>query len=483
MIKEDPQPPRTENERRLHSFHYRRMALANLPSIDRLLQTEQVQEWLRSYPRPLVVEALRAGVDAERRRILAGEEGPSLDRILREALSALEVRCRRSLRRCINATGVVIHTNLGRSLLPQSAIDAVVEVSQSHSTLEIDVETGERSSRHIHIEGLLKELTGAEASAVFNNNAAAVLLSITALAKGKEVIVSAGQLVEIGGSFRIPEVIESGGARLRIVGTTNRTRLSDYQKAIDEETGLLLLVHPSNYRLIGFTQSVPAEELVALGREYGIPVMEDLGSGLLVDLSAYGLSDEPVVNASLKAGVDIVTFSGDKLLGGPQAGIVLGRKDLVEQIKKHPMARAVRCDKMTLAALEATLRLYRDGVALEAIPTLAALLKPPSEIEQLARTVAEKIPPGYLSVELVEGYSQVGGGALPGENLPTFLLALKHQRISAGALAYRLRLNNPPIFARIQQDQVLLDFRTIKKEEIPEVQSALVALAQYSGEE
>jgi L-seryl-tRNA(Ser) seleniumtransferase len=339
----------------------------------------------------------------------------------------------------------------------------------------MDLETGRRGSRQSHVAGRLCRLTGAEAAAVFNNNAAAVFLALTALASGREVIVSRGQLVEIGGSFRVPEIIQSGGARLVEVGTTNRTRLDDYRRALTEQTAMILKVHPSNYRVVGFTESVESSDLAALGRERGVPVMEDLGSGALVDLAAHGIGDEPQVGASVAAGLDLVSISGDKLLGGPQAGILLGKKTYIDAVKRHPLARALRCDKMTLAALEATLRLYEEERAWEEIPTLRYLKRSREEIRRLAEQVLPRIEPP-LCAELVPGHSQVGGGSLPGEQLPTCLLSLSCEGVSEADLARRLRSGEPPIMGRTNAGKVLLDFRTVEEEEIQLIADALDAV-------
>lgn len=449
---------------------------SQLPQLDRLLKSPAGQGLLERYPRSRVVEALRSVLNDAREAIRAGIfHFPEEACYLQTAEERLKRRAQPSLRRTINATGVVLHTNLGRAILAPSAIEAVVEAASGHSTLELDLETGHRGSRQTHVTDLLCRLTGCEAAAVFNNNAAAVFLALTALTTGREVIVSRGQLVEIGGSFRIPDIIQSGGARLVEVGTTNRTRIEDYRRAITAETALLLKVHPSNYRVVGFTETVESPELAALGREFGLLIMEDLGSGALVDLSARGIGNEPQVSESIRAGLDLVAISGDKLLGGPQAGILLGRWDYVEAIKRHPLARALRCDKMTLAALEATLHLYEEERAWEEIPTLRYLSRTPEEIRSLAERLQESVQPP-LHGEIVPGFSQVGGGALPEEDLPTFLLSLIADPISDAELSYRLRNCETPVITRTNGGRVLLDLRTVEEEEVPAIAQALESI-------
>jgi L-seryl-tRNA(Ser) seleniumtransferase len=401
--------------------------------------------------------------------------------IREEALRRVEQAGRRSLRRAINATGVVLHTGLGRAVLSKAAADAVAEAARNHSLLEIDPESGERGSRLAHVAGLLRELTGAEDALVVNNCAAAVFFAVGALAAGREVVIARGQLVEIGGSFRIPDVIRSAGARLVEVGTTNKVRLRDYAEAITDQTALLLRVHPSNFRIVGFTEEPSLEELTALGRERGLAVMDDLGSGALIDLSCYGLVAEPTVHASVRAGADVITFSGDKLLGGPQAGLVLGRADLTAKLKRHPLMRVLRVDKLTLSALEATLRLYRDeAIALREVPTLSALTAPADALESRARELAVRLAPLGLDVVLEAGISQVGGGSLPGEELPTTLVSVRKEGVSTAELARRLRTGEPSVWARIQRDRLVFDLRTVRVEEVVEIVSA-VGAALSSG--
>lgn len=462
-------------------------ALRAIPAVDAILSLPSVAMLLTEHPRALVVEAAREVTATARRLILAaGPEGelPDLDP---EALAAQVVErvselTRPHLRPVINATGVVLHTNLGRAPLAEAACTAVGHVARGYCNLEYDLAAGERGSRHAHCERLLKELTGAEAALVVNNNAAAVLLALAALAAGREVVVARGQLVEIGGSFRVPEIMEASGCRLREVGTTNKVYVRDYEAAIGPETALLLKVHTSNYRILGFTATVSAAELVALGARYDLPTLEDLGSGVLVDLSQIGLEKEPTVPESVAAGVDVVTFSGDKLLGGPQAGILVGKKRYLELIKRHPLARALRVGKLTLAALEATLQLYRDPARVwEAVPVLRTLRLPEKVLKERAEHLAGQINalPTELSAEVCPATSEVGGGALPLSALPTYLVAVTSSRQAPQELAAALRRRPLPVVARVGAGRLLLDLRTV----LPEEESALLeALAAVAGD-
>lgn len=450
-----------------------RDALRLIPSIDRLLAHPLIEELSHAYGRAPVVEALRAVTDAMRAGVLGGDgraliEAGDVTVLVRErAEQRLREGARMSLRPAINATGVVLHTGLGRAVLAERAVLAVDAVARAHSVLEIDVATGERGSRQAHVRALLRELTGCEEALVVNNNAAAVLLAIATIATGGEVVIARGQLVEIGGAFRIPDVIRQSGARLVEVGATNKVRASDYERALTPETALLLRVHPSNFRIVGFTEEVPLPEMAALGRRLGLPVMDDLGSGALIDLTRYGLVAEPTVQESVRAGADVVTFSGDKLLGGPQCGLILGRKDLLERMSAHPLMRAFRVDKMTMAALEATLRLYRDEpTAIREIPTLRHLTVSRHELAARAAHLADALQGDGLRVTLETGQSQVGGGALPGEELPTTLVRLQPAAESAADLARRLRAHEPPIFTRVRQDSVWIDVRTVSDDEV-----------------
>jgi L-seryl-tRNA(Ser) seleniumtransferase len=372
---------------------------------------------------------------------------------------------------------VVVHTNLGRSILSEKAIERIAEAARSYSNLEYDIAAGERGKRYVHVEGILKRLTGVEAATAVNNNAAAVLLCLNTLARGREVIVSRGELVEIGGSFRVPDVMERSGARLREVGTTNKTHLKDYEKAITENTGLLLKVHTSNYKIVGFTQEVSPGELALLGKKYNLPVMWDLGSGSFIDLAAYGAGDEPTVQQAVDSGVDVLTFSGDKLLGGPQAGLILGRSAYLDPIRSNPLARALRIDKLTLAALDATLRQYLDrDKAVKDIPTLWMLTQPLTEISRKAELLSSGLgrinDPG-LSLLVQNDTSQSGGGALPLGNFPTRTVCISHDRLSANQIESRLRLGKPHIITRIKEGRVLFDPRTLNDEEIEKIVEAV----------
>ena len=444
--------------------------LRNIPAVDEVLRFKKIGVLLEEYPRKLVVEAIREVLAKKREDILKNGVATLEEATISEEVGKrVEEKSEDSLKRVINATGVVIHTNLGRSLLPKSAISHLIEVAKYYNNLEFDLEMGKRGLRYSHVEPLLCELTGAEAAMVVNNNAGAVFLILNTLAYGKRVIVSRGELIEIGGSFRIPDVMKSSGAILVEVGTTNRTHLYDYENAIDEETALLLKVHMSNYKIVGFTKDVPLEELVELGKRYSIPVGEDLGSGNFIMLSKYGLEKEPTVQEVISAGVDVVSFSGDKLLGGPQAGIVLGRKKFIDKIKKNPINRALRIDKFTLAALESTLKLYRDeGLAIKEIPTLRLLTIPKKTLYMRARRLKNRLSKiGGLSVQIKEGISRVGGGALPIQTLPTFVVAIRPIGTSLVRFEERLRYGKPPIIGRIEGDEVLLDMRTVQDEDLP----------------
>jgi len=462
--------------------------LRKLPSVDELLREPSIQALLSHLPRWAVLEAAREVLEERRRLARAGrlpEEAPELSTLVREVQTLAKRNHRPNLRKVINATGVILHTNLGRALLAEEAAHQLLEVASSYSNLEYDLEGGRRGSRQAHLERLLVKLTGAEAALVVNNNAAAVLLALNTLAEGREVIISRGELIEIGDSFRIPDIMRKSGAILKEVGTTNRTHLKDYEAAITEKTALLLKVHTSNFRIMGFTADVPLQDLAELGRRYQLPVMEDLGSGALLDLSAVGLRKEPVVSESLKAGADLVTFSGDKLLGGPQAGILLGRKTLIENLRRNPLARAIRVDKLTVAALEATLRLYLDEERVwQRLPTLHVLTLGKAQVEAKAKKLLEQVQGrlgGRLSLSLEDGFSEVGGGALPLEELPTKLVALRSSTRPPEEIEASLRRHDPPIMGRIKDGQVFLDLRTVQEGELEEVAKALVQLAGGSG--
>ena len=458
--------------------------LRQLPAVDDLLRTPQAERWQDQFPRNTVKEAVRQALDAIRRRILQTTDESVLAALplgtaatLSQAGVILRAGAGAELQPLINATGVIVHTNLGRSLLADAAVDNIRTVAASYSNLEYDIERGERGARYGHLESLLRSLTGAEAALVVNNNAAAVYLALQALARDMEVIVSRGQLIEIGGSFRIPDIMRSSGAVLHEVGSTNKTHLRDYAAGISSQTALLLRVHTSNYRIVGFTSEVPRHELVALGQEHGLPVMEDLGSGTLLDLQPFGLHEEPTVSEVVAGGVDLVTFSGDKLLGGPQAGIVVGKAAYVDRLRRHPMHRAVRVDKFTLAALEATLKLYATpDAARHQIPTLAMLGLSAGDVARRIRRLRRMMPShceAAYQPQVIDGASAVGGGALPLADLPTKLLALKPDFCSVNTLERRLRCRRPAVIGRIARDQLLLDLRTVGEREIPQIAAAL----------
>jgi L-seryl-tRNA(Ser) seleniumtransferase len=454
--------------------------LRSLPKTDELLKRDDLAAL--DAPRSVVVDAVRDAIDVVREEVLAGEASAfTADEIAADAVERVRTRLRPSLRPVINATGIIVHTNLGRSRLSEEAMQAIARIGCSYSTLEYDVESGERGSRHVHVERLICELTGADAAMAVNNNAAAVLLAISALASRKEAIVSRGQLVEIGGSFRIPDIMRQSGAKMIEVGATNKTHLRDYAAAVTPKTGLLLKVHSSNFRVVGFTEEVALTDLVALGEQHGIPVYEDQGSGVLIDLARYGLHDEPTVRSSIAAGVDLVSVSGDKLLGGPQAGILAGKKQVIDRLKKHPLARALRLDKLTLAALEATLRLYLDPEkAVEDIPTLRMLTETPESVQARARALAERITElaGHaFSAEVAADVSRAGGGALPLADIPTFVVALRPASMSANQLESALRLGEPTVVARIREDRLLLDPRTLSADETNAVVARLAEIA------
>jgi L-seryl-tRNA(Ser) seleniumtransferase len=443
--------------------------LRELPSLDRLLQHQKGQALVARFRREHVVAQGRALVEARRLAILGNQPiAPNdleADAILDDLARQLDAGCASSLVRVINATGTVLHTNLGRARLARAAVDAVVTAATEAITLEYDLERGERGRRESAIEALLSALTGAEAATVVNNNAAAVLLGLNTLAEGREVIVSRGELIEIGGAFRLPDIMHKSGVVVREVGTTNRTHVSDYEDAIGPTTALLLKVHTSNYRVVGFSSEVTLPELVALGRSRGIPVMEDLGSGALIDLAAHGLPSEPVVGDRIAMGANVVTFSGDKVLGGPQAGLIVGTSSVVDAMRKNPLHRALRSDKLTLAALEATLRLYQQSPDLAAeLPTLGALTRPLAEIEQVglrAVTLVRQALGPEFDVTLEDSTSEIGSGALPTQELPTKVVAIRHDTISADRIAARFRSSLPPVIGRISRDAFLLDLRLI----------------------
>ena len=441
--------------------------LRAIPSVDRVLGCATSGPVLVRFQRAYVTESVRVVLDEVRHQLTADTRraAPSPDEVMAMAVARMDAQQPLPIRTVINATGVVLHTNLGRALLAAEAVDAVARVAAQATNVEYDVSRGERGDRDDLISEALCALTGAEAATVVNNNAAAVLLALNALAEGREVVVSRGELIEIGGSFRIPDVMAKSGALLHEVGTTNRTHADDYAAAITPQTALLLKVHTSNYRIVGFTSEVPLEALVAIGHARNVPVMEDLGSGALIDLSVYGLPKEPVVAERICMGADLVTFSGDKLLGGPQAGIIVGRRELVARLRRNPLKRALRCDKLTLAALAATLRLYRTAPDLRtALPTLRWLTRPLSEMEAVGKeaqpALQAALGEGFV-VALVDSESAIGSGALPVANLSTKAISITHPAIGADKIAQLFRSADPPIIGRIQAGRFLLDLRGI----------------------
>ncbi len=458
--------------------------LRDLPSVSRLLDHPRADEAIRQFGRSLVVEALRETLDETRARIRAGAiDLPNDVALIEEAGRKAGEWLLPTLRPAINATGVIIQTNLGRAPLSRAAIKAIQAVAGGYSTLEFDLESGRRGSRTLHAEALLRRLTGAEAALVVNNNAAAVLLTLTALAGpdryhpgGCGVIISRGQLVEIGGGFRVPDVMAQSGARLVEVGTTNRTHLHDYENAINEDTALILRAHRSNFALIGFTAEPTLEELVTLAAQRGLWVVDDLGSGALLDSSTFGLAPEPTVQESVEAGADVVMFSGDKLLGGPQAGILVGRAELIERLKRHPLARAVRADKLCLAGLAATLIHYLKEESLEQIPVWRMIGMGYEACRERADRWADVLRQEGLDCEVVDGWSAVGGGSLPGERLPTALVAIRVE--SPDKAAAQLRAHEPPLIVRIEDDRLMIDPRTVLEEDEGMLLKALQGLTR-----
>lgn len=448
-------------------------ARRRLPSVDRLLQTPEARAWLVSHPRDLVVEALRGGLDEARQAMARGtDRSPAV--ILARAGARIERARETSLRPVINGTGVILHTNLGRAPLSPATLAAMVEVGRGYSSLEYDLQAGGRGSRHEHVTQRLRRLTGAEAALVVNNNASAVLLALAGLAAGREVVISRGQLVEIGGGFRIPDVLRQSGARLVEVGTTNRTYVEDYAAAITDTAAVLLRVHASNFRVVGFVHDASLEELVGLAHGRSLVVVDDLGSGSLLPTEAYGLAHEPMVQESVRSGADLVCFSGDKLLGGPQAGILVGTAAAIGVLRRHPLTRALRPDKASLAGLTATLEHYARGEAERAVPVWRMIATPVADLERRAQRLLAAV--AGRPVALAESRAAVGGGSLPGDTLPSRAVALAPQGCSAEDVAARLRRWSPPIIGRIADDRVLLDLRTIAPDEDDAVAAALRSL-------
>lgn len=455
----------------------------SLPSVSELLDSPPLKTLTNRLNRNVVVSGVRTFLDEVRAELSTAAQDRALphvsemaERIARRILQGEEP----ALRPVINATGILLHTGLGRAPLAEPAIAALVEVARNYASVELDLDGGRRSQRMGAVEPLLRELTGAEAAAVFNNNAGATLITLAALAAGREVIVSRGELIEIGGSYRLPEVMAAGGAILREVGTTNKTRLDDYRQAVGPQSAALMQVHTSNYRVVGFTETPALAELVALGRELRLPVIHDVGSGALFDFARYGASDEPVVGASIRAGADLVLFSGDKLVGGPQAGIIVGRRELVERIVRHPLARALRVDKLTLAALAATLKLYRrlDDAERE-IPLLMLLTTSVANLEQRAARLAAQMAavPGIARAEVLADVTFLGGGSVPTQQLPTVCVALAPIEGGAERLAAALRAGEPAVVGRVREERLLLDLRTV----FPRQDIELVRAVAHAG--
>ena len=455
--------------------------LQQLPSVSKVLQQDSVQKLVQDYSHPLVVDEIQAHLDKLREGVQSGQlseqdllqEIYELDSTLH---SRLKARLSRSLRKVINASGVIIHTNLGRAPLSSEAAAAIQEISTGYSNLEYNLKAGRRGHRDLHFQGTISRLLGSEAATVCNNNAAAVLLILNTLAQGKEVLVSRGELVEIGGSFRIPAIMERSGALLKEVGTTNKTKISDYRDAISEKTALILRVHPSNYKIVGFTHRPQISELVELARECSIPLAEDAGSGLLFTGTHPALLEEPSVESILAEGTDLVCFSGDKLLGGPQAGIIVGTRPLVDAIRQNPLMRACRVDKMTYAALEWTLNQYETNAYSTTLPVQRMLSTSPEEIQGRAQRLADLLEPHEFQVEIKPGISLIGGGSAPEVAIPTFLLAVTSKEHSVNQIERHLRESETPILARIEDDQLMLDLRTVFPEQEEIIVSAFASL-------
>lgn len=440
--------------------------LRQIPKVDELMKQDALQQLCETVPAQTVTQAVRQTLDDLRRDILNGslEEIPAVQTLCERIVSDANRQAEPSLRKVINATGIILHTNLGRACISDRAAAAAADIARSYSTLEYNLEAGRRGTRYSHVEELLCRLTGAESALVVNNNAAAVLLILSDMAQGGQVITSRGELVEIGGSFRVPDIMEACGAELKEVGTTNKTHLWDYDRAITEKTRALMKVHTSNYRIVGFSETPTLAELVELGHSRGLPVIEDLGSGCLVDLQQFGIYGEPTVQDSVRAGVDVVSFSGDKLLGGPQAGIIVGKKAIVDKLKKHPLTRAMRVDKMTLAALEATLRSYDAGLISE-IPTIAMLSAGPELLRAKADALCALMTQAGVQAEVVPTEGQVGGGSVPTQMLRSFAVAVQPAGVNLDQLEINLRKTSPAVIGRINHDRFLLDVRTLREDD------------------
>lgn len=465
--------------------------LSSIPSVDELMRNRKIEELAELYPRTVVVEGIREYLKEYRKSVMSSHNAENLTVMEESILIAgiiekVNTLMRSNLINVVNATGVVIHTNLGRAPLSGSLRDSLWDIASGYSNLEMDMESGERGSRYSIVEELICYLTGAQAAMVVNNNAAAVMLVLSTMAKDREVVVSRGQLVEIGGSFRVPDVMEQSGAILIEVGTTNKTHISDYEAAVNENTAALMKVHTSNYKILGFTSEVLAEDMVALGRKLKLPVIEDLGSGMLLDLTKYGLPYEPTVQHAVKSGMDVVTFSGDKMLGGPQAGIIVGSKEYIEKMKKNPLTRAFRIDKLTLAALEGTLRLYMDEkLALKEIPVLRMLTYSVDELDRRAKRLSSRLKKSIgamASIKTEDEYSEVGGGSMPLHKMNTKVVTVIPYAVSLMELERQLRGYKTPVIVRIYRDRMILDVRTIMDSEFEIVEKALLWAFGESGD-
>lgn len=463
-------------------------SLRALPSVESVLQRAEIAALGPSAPRPLVVDAVREVLARHRAALRGGTATgplPTTESVAREARARVQQRLLPSLRPVLNATGVILHTNLGRAPLPEAAVAAVAAAARHYTNLEVDLATGARGSRMAHVEPLLRELLGASAALAVNNNAAAMLLALRTFAAGREAVVSRGELVEIGGSFRIPEILEQAGAQLREVGTTNKTRLRDYDRALGPRTGLLLRVHPSNFAIVGFTERVPRPDLVRLAKRRRVVLLEDVGSGALVDFTRYGLPQEPLAREAIREGVPLVCASADKLLGGPQAGILAGSKRLVDAARANPMARALRLDKLSIAALEATLRLYRDPETLgAAVPALRMLGEPAERVRARARRVLRALGADRASqcgAEVVACRAEVGGGSMPLARIPSFALSLRPVRGSVEAFARALRTGPDPVLGRIESGRLILDLRTVPVREVPLLIASIMRVVDQEG--
>ena len=459
----------------------KRKLFSSLPSVDEVLGNERIGKILDEYPRTLVLDSIREVIGKKRKLIIDLDEDSeeiqiNFEDIIEETIIKVQINYSLSLKKIINGTGTILHTNLGRSLLSESIKDDVWKSASRYSNLEYDIKNGERGSRYIHLVDMIKRLTNAEDVLIVNNNAAAVLLVLNTLAKDKEVIVSRGELVEVGGSFRIPSIMSLSGAKLVEVGSTNKTHINDYEEAINENTKVIMKVHTSNYKILGFTKDVDIKELSKISKKNNIPMVEDLGSGVFIDLSKYGLSYEPTVLDSIKKGSDIVTFSGDKMLGGPQAGIIVGKKEYIEKMKKNQLTRALRVDKITICALEATLRLYLDEKnAINEIPTLRMLTYSLKELSYKSKKLYDILSNLNLDIKLniEKGFSQVGGGSMPIEKLNTYLISIVPNNISVSTLEKKLRLSNSHIIGRIYDNKYFLDVRTIFDDEFEDIANEL----------